>query len=146
MRHPLHPALVHFPIAAWVLASLLDGVGMVRPQPLLAQATAGLLAFGCVAGLLAAGAGFLELLRLPDGHPAERAAYRHMALALTSWCLYAGSLALRVHGTHWSQMQLVAPGVAALALSGVGLLAVLITGRLGGTLVYGYGVGVQERE
>lgn len=146
MKHPLHPALVHFPMASWCLATALDGVALAWPQALLAQVTAGLLAFGCVAGLAAAAAGFLELLKLPDGDPAEKLAYRHMGLALTSWCLYAGSLLLRVRGTQLAQMQLVAPGVVALVLSGLGLLVLLATGWLGGSLVYGHGVGVRTRD
>lgn len=146
MRHPLHPALVHFPIASWVLATALDLVALVWQPALLQPMAALLIGFGCVAGLVAAGAGFLDLLKIPEGHPAERIATIHMSLALTSWCLYAGSLALRVQGTQVAQMHLVAPGPAALALSALGLLVVLATGWLGGSLVYGHGVGVSANE
>ena len=146
MRHPLHPALVHFPVATWVLATGCDAVTLFSPTATLLRGAAGLMAAGCVAGLAAAGAGFMELLRLPDGHPAERVVNLHMTLALTTWSLYALSLVLRVQGMHWSQIALVTPGVVALSLSGLGLLALLATGWLGGTLVYEHGVGVRERE
>ncbi|MCC7097373.1 MAG: DUF2231 domain-containing protein [Thermomonas sp.] len=145
MKHPLHPMLVHFPIAAWLMATVLDGVALVW-QPWLLQTFAALLMLvGCATGLIAAAAGFVDLLKLPDGHPALRIVNRHMGMALASWCLYAGSLLLRVQGIQQHQFSLVAPGTVALALSGAGLLAVLATGFLGGTLVYGHGVGTSPR-
>ena len=136
MSHPLHPALVHFPVACWSLATLADGVALLWQPTHLQPLAALLLVTGCAMGLLAAIAGFVEFLKLGDGHPAERTAQCHMGLALCSECLYAGSLALRIEGH-----ALVAPTAWALALSGMGLVTLLLTGWLGGKLVYGYGVG-----
>ena len=82
MKHPAHPALVHFPIACWSLASLADGVALLAWPVQLQLLAAVLLAIGCVLGLLAAAAGFAELLKLPEGHPAERTANMHMLLSL----------------------------------------------------------------
>lgn len=145
MKHPLHPALVHFPIAAWVMATALDGLALVWQPWLLQTFAATLMLVGCATGLVAAAAGFVELLKLPNGHPALRTANLHMGMALATWCLYVGSLLLRVPGIQHHQFSLVAPGTVALALSGAGLLAVLATGLLGGTLVYGHGVGTSPR-
>ncbi len=140
MRHPLHPALVHFPVACWVLAPLADFGGLVwRPQWLW-PASAGLAGLGCAFGLLAAGAGMLELMKLGNDHPASKPALWHMLLALASWCLFAGSLVARVRGG-----ALVPPDALVFALEAAGLVGVLATGWLGGTLVYGYGVGVSGR-
>ena len=141
MRHPLHPALVHFPVACWSLATLADGLARVWQPAVLQPLAALLIGIGCIAGLAAAAAGFLELLKLADGHPAERIAYLHMGLALGTWCLYAASLGLRV-----DHRQLLPPGAAALASSGVGFVLLLATGWLGGKLVYGHGVGVSGRD
>ena len=33
MRHPLHPALVHFPIACWSLATAADLAGLAFAEP-----------------------------------------------------------------------------------------------------------------
>ena len=140
MKHPAHPALVHFPIACWSLASGADGLALLVWPARLHLLAAVLIAIGCVSGLLAAVAGFVELLKLPTGHPAERTANVHMSFALGSWCLYAGSLFLRIE-----HQQLVAPNVLALLLSGAGLLVLLATGWLGGQLVYRHGVGVAGR-
>ena len=140
MKHPVHPALVHFPIACWSLASGADGVALLVWPAQLQLLAAVLIAMGCVLGLLAAAAGFVELLKLPEGHPAERTASIHMGFALTSWCLYAGSLFLRIEHQHF-----IAPNAWALLLSGLGLLVLLATGWLGGQLVYHHGVGVAVR-
>ena len=141
MSHPVHPAVVHFPVACWSLATLADVVGLFWAPPWLWQLAFALTVLGCAFGLVAALAGFWELLKLPAEHPAGSTAHAHMGLALTSWCLYAGSALLRLH-----DRQPLPPDTWALALGGVGLLSLLATGWLGGKLVYGYGVGVTPRE
>lgn len=140
MRHPIHPAVVHFPVACWSLATAADVAGLLWAPPgwwLLAFA---LTAVGCGMGLVAALSGFLELLKLPAAHPAGATAQAHMGLALTTWCLYAGSLLSRVQ-----DLQPQPPGTWALVLGGSGLATLLATGWLGGRLVYGHGVGVGPR-
>ena len=140
MSHPIHPVLVHFPVACWALATVADGVGLWWSPSWLWQLAFALAVLGCAFGLLAAAAGFWELLKLPAEHPAGGTANAHMGLALATWCLYAGSVFLRVH-----DKLPVPPNTLALVLSGAGLLALLATGWLGGKLVYGYGVGVTPR-
>lgn len=140
MSHPLHPALVHYPVACWTLAALADFAGLAWHPDWLWPAAAGLAALGCAFGLLAAGAGLLELARLGNGHPATATALWHMLLALTTWCVFAGSLVARVRGG-----ALVPPGTLVFVLDAAGLAGVLATGWLGGTLVYRHGVGVGER-
>ena len=136
MKHPLHPALVHFPVACWSLATLADVAGLWWTRWPLWQLAFALLAIGCASGLLAAAAGVYELLKLPARHPAERDANVHMGLALLTWCLYAGSLLLRL-----PEMQPIPPETLALALSVAGFAALAVTGWLGGKLVYVHGVG-----
>lgn len=142
MKHPLHPALVHFPVACWTLATLADGAGLLWPGALPEACAAALLAIGCAVGLLAALAGFAELLKLPPEHPAARDANRHMVLALCAWSLYAASLWLRIDP---DRRLLLPVGGTALALGGFGFLALLAAGWMGGKLVYGHGVGVAGR-
>ncbi len=136
MKHPLHPALVHFPIACWSLATLADIAGLWSTRWPFWQWSLGLLIVACAMGLVAAVAGFLDLLNLSPEHPANKDANRHMVMALTTWGLYAFSLVARMEG-----MQPVPPNVIALVLSGLGLLALCATGWLGGKLVYVHGVG-----
>src|SRR3546814_14287794 len=54
-RHPLHPALVHFPVACWSLATIADVASLWLGQP--AWWLAGvLLVIGTIAALAAMGA------------------------------------------------------------------------------------------
>lgn len=134
MRHPLHPALVHFPIACWSLATLTDFASLWLGESAW-RWSAGLLAVGCIVALLAMAAGVLELSRVPDG-PALRDVYLHMGLMLTAFVLYSVRLLLRL-----DHLQPLAPDVSSLLLDLAGFIALAIGGWLGGRLVYGHGIG-----
>ncbi|WP_323017329.1 DUF2231 domain-containing protein [Castellaniella sp.] len=134
MRHPLHPALVHFPIACWSLAVVSDFA-----SPWVGEAawrwSAILLAIGCTMALAAMMAGLMELSRIPDG-PALRDTYWHMGIMLTAFILFTARLL-----TGLDQLQALAPGWLALLLDATGFIALAIGGWLGGRLVYGHGIG-----
>lgn len=136
MKQPLHPALVHFPVACWTLATVMDVLGVWGTPWSLWLSAFALLAIGCGMGLLAAAAGFYELSRLPDEHPALADASRHMMLALGAWVAFATSLFLRLDGT-----TPIPPGTVALIASGVGFLLLVGAGHMGARLVYMHGVG-----
>lgn len=139
MKQPLHPALVHFPVACWTLGTLADFGGLWWARWPLWQPAFWLLVVGCATGLLAAAAGFHELVRLPVEHPAARDASRHMLLALGAWVAYAASLFLRLDGT-----TPVAPDTLALGTSAVGFLLLVGAGHMGGRLVYVHGAGHRD--
>lgn len=138
MSHPAHPALVHFPIACWSLATAGDLASLVWGEP--AWRFAGvLMAIGTVTALAAMATGFLELLKVDAASPAMRDINRHMLLVMTAWSCYAASLLLRLDG-----VALTRPGSLELALSIGGFAILCIAGWLGGKLVYGHGVGVRK--
>ena len=142
LRHPLHPALVHFPIACWSLATLADIASLWLGQP--AWWLAGvLMAIGTLAAVAAMGAGLFELVKIGEADPALRVARWHMLWAMAAWLAYAASLLLRLDlpldGT-----PLAAPGALAMGLSVVGFGCLAVAGTLGGTLVYRHGVGVRR--
>lgn len=138
MSHPLHPALVHFPIACWSLATAADVASLWWGKP--AWLLAGvLLALGTLIALAAMATGFIELLKVGAEHPATRDLNRHLLLMLTAWCLYATSLFLRLQGT-----TLTEPDSVDLGLSVVGFVVLGMGGWFGGKLVYGHGVGVEK--
>jgi uncharacterized membrane protein len=140
MKHPLHPALVHFPIACWSLATLADGASLWLGAP--AWRFAGtMLAIGTAAALLAMATGLVESLKVAADGPAARTVNAHIVAVLAAWLCYATSLFLR-----WQEMTLVAPSGAGLALSAAGFLALCVAGWLGAQLVYRHGVGVQRAE
>ncbi len=134
MRHPLHPALVHFPVSCWSLATLAD-FGSLWFGESAWKWSAGLLAVGCTVALPAMAAGLMELSRIPDGQ-ALRDVYLHMGLMLTALVFYSASLLVRL-----KHLQPLAPGILPLLLDLVGFITLAIGGWLGGRLVYGHGIG-----
>jgi uncharacterized membrane protein len=138
MSHPLHPALVHFPIACWSLATVADVASLAWGKPAWMLAGA-LLAIGTVAALAAMATGFIELLKVDAGHPATRDLNRHMLLVMAAWSAYAASLFLRLDGR-----TLTRPDAVDLGLSVAGFVVLCVAGWFGGKLVYGYGLGVDK--
>lgn len=135
MRHPLHPMLVHFPVACWSLATVADVASLYYGQP--AWHLAGILAaIGVAMALPAMLAGLVELVQVPDGGVAMRDAYLHMSLMMLSFGLYLTSLLMRVERMHF-----VAPGITAIIVSVGGFISLILGGWVGGRLVYGHGIG-----
>ena len=139
MSHPLHPALVHFPIACWSLATAADLASLLWGKP--AWMLAGvLLLVGTVTAIAAMATGFVELLKVDADHPATRDLNRHMLFVMAAWSLYAASLFLRLQGT-----TLTEPDAVDLILSVAGFACLCVAGWFGGKLVYGHGLGMATR-
>jgi len=134
MRHPLHPALVHFPVACWSLAVLADFASL-RFGTAAWSWSGGLLAVGCAMAVLAMLAGMLELARVPEG-AALQDAWWHMGAMLTAFTLFAARLLLRL-----DHFQPLAPDLTSLLLDVGGFLALVVGGWFGARLVYAHGVG-----
>lgn len=134
MRHPLHPAVVHFPVACWSLATACDFASLWLGETAW-QWSSGLLTTGCALAVVALIAGLVELARVPEG-AAMRDAYIHMAVMLAAFTLFTTRLLLRLDG-----LQPLAPDALALALDAAGFVALAVGGWFGGRLVYGHGVG-----
>ena len=141
MTHPLHPAIVHFPIACWSLATIGDvaSLWLGRPAWWLAGVS---MAIGCVVALAAMAAGLFELARINAASPAMRVARLHLLAAMAAWLSYGASLFLRLD-LQSAATALEAPGMFALATSLLGFACLATAGWLGGRLVYQYGVGVE---
>lgn len=133
-RHPLHPALVHFPVACWVLATAADFASLWFGE-VAWRWSGGLLTVGCIMALAAMLAGLLELARVPEG-AALRAAYWHMSAMLIALTLFSMRLLLRLDHLHP-----LAPDNVSLLLDAGGFIALVVGGWFGGQLVYRYGVG-----
>lgn len=136
-RHPLHPALVHFPIACWTAAPVFDLLYLVVHAPLWWRCSYWLLAIGTAMALAAMAAGLFDLARLPGDHPGQRPAQRHLVLMGSAWTLFLFDLLLR------SPQQLPSPATAwaAFALSAIAFAVLLAGAYSGAELVYRHGVG-----
>jgi len=138
--HPIHPALVAFPIALLGLTPVWDVLAMAG-----VMSDAGLLAYyGQLAGLIAGGlavvTGFADLLKIPESEAATvKVALTHAGFALGVLSLFGLAFAFRGPRTS-------APGLMVVALDVAGALALAVTGWLGGELVFRRAVGVEARK
>lgn len=135
--HPLHPALVHFPVACWTAAPVLDVLGLMGYGQPWWQAAFWCIATGAVTALAAMTAGLLDLVAMPAEHPAQAVAMRHMLLMTSAWCVFCVDLLLRPLHAEPTRMQ----GWLGLGLSLAGFLLLLTGAHAGARLVYDLGVG-----
>lgn len=139
IRSPLHPALVHLPIALFPLSVLLDLASW-----LLEGGESGLVraAFICIAagvgtGVIAGVVGMIDYTDIRDDHPAKKKATLHLVLNVIALGVFAAGAGLR-YGNLDTERTAGVPLVVSLA----GLAILSYSGYLGGHLVYSDGVAV----
>lgn len=132
-KHPIHPMLVAIPIGLWVFSLVCDLVyafgGTSENWPIVARYT---MIGGVIGALIAAVPGFIDMLSLPNG--IKRIALIHMSVNLTVVALYVVNVWLRLQAMQRHTTLL-------LSIVAIGLL--LVSGWLGGKMVYLHGVAVQ---
>ncbi|HXC37443.1 MAG TPA: DUF2231 domain-containing protein [Burkholderiales bacterium] len=136
--HPIHPMLVTIPIGLWVFSLVADLVALRSGTP---QSWA-LVAFytmvgGIVGALAAALPGLIDLLSLKDAE-IKKTALIHMSINLTIVVLYVINA--------WLRYQASVAGNVTLWLSVLTIAMLLVSGWLGGKMVYLSKVGVSTEE
>lgn len=137
--HPLHPALVHFPIGLFLLSLALDIVSFIQADQATALARASFyaMALGLGFAALAIVAGLADRSDIRLDHPARKTVNIHMTLNLIATGLYGLNFFLRTR-----QPDLTPIPSITLLLSFAGAAMILVSGYLGGTMVYDDGIGV----
>jgi len=135
--HPLHPALVHFPIGLLLSATAVD-LAWLAGLCSDAHLAAVLMAGGLVMALVAMGAGLVDFAGLDQAVVPH--AVRHMAAVGSAWLGYAIALYLRRDVFQAA----VDPGTVSVALSLASAAVLALGGFLGGRLVYTFGAGVSK--
>src|SRR5258706_8487441 len=132
-KHPIHPMLVTIPVGLWVFSLICDLIFLsgntAGPWSTVALYT---MVGGIIGALLAAVPGLIDLLSLPS-EPRKTAIY-HMVVNLTVVALYVVNVWLRLSAPENLQ------GPIWLSVIAIGLL--LVSGWLGGKMVFVYGIGV----
>ena len=137
--HPIHPMLVPVAIGGFILSFVFDVVCFASgsPSPNLWNQIAYYTMLGGIVGALAAAIpGFVDMLSLPPGS-LKTTALTHMAINLTVVLLYIVNAYMR----QASPMNLTIP----MLLSLVALCLLIVSGWLGGKMVFEAGVGVSNR-
>ena len=137
--HPLHPALVHFPIGLFVLSLVLDIASYLNiTSNDLSGASLYAMGIGLAMGILAALTGLVDRSDIRLDHPARKTSTIHMLLNLSALGLFGINFFLRLGQSD----DLAGLPLAYLLLSLVGVGIILVSGYLGGTMVYDNGIGV----
>ena len=129
--HPIHPMLVAIPIGLWIFSLVSDLVHLLGGGAEWKIVALYTLAGGTVGALLAAVPGFIDMLSLQS--PVKRIALTHMGINLTVVALFALNFWLRLGATAYS---------TTVWLSAIGIALLVVSGWLGGKMVFEHGVGV----
>lgn len=139
LGHPLHPALVHIPVGAWIMAGAVD----VAMWTGLAGDWARLLALWCVgAGLagavLAVPPGVADWSLIKKEKPAWKMTLYHLGLSLLAAIVWAVNFGLRFESR--DELPLVSGPV--LLTSFIGVVLLLGGAYVGKLIVFTQGIGV----
>lgn len=133
--HPLHPMMIHFPVAALVGLIATDLAYLYTADAFWARASLWLAGVGAFGGWIASVAGAIDLFTV-----------RRVRRLITGWChAILAIMLLSLASLNWvlryEGVTEVYPWGLYLSLLSGGLIA--ITGWLGGQLVYEHAVGVE---
>ena len=134
--HPSHPILVAFPIGLWIFSIVSDlifkfGYG----GPVWNDVAFYTLAGGIVGALIAAVPGLIDLLGIQNPKSKSIGIW-HMIINLLAVALYCVNFWLRTQSSPGDNLPVI--------LSVVGVVFIIISGWLGGELVYVRGVAVKR--
>lgn len=139
MGHPLHPVLIHFPVAALLMLIAADLAYLLTGDLFWARAGLWLVGVGVVGGWTSGMAGLIDLVTVA-----------RIRILVTAWChALIAVMLLSLASLNWllrygDPAGVILPWGVFLSLVTGGLIAV--TGFLGGQLVYEYAVGVDVEE
>jgi uncharacterized membrane protein len=138
LKHPLHPALVHIPMALWPAAWIFDLISQFQADNIFVQLAfyAGLL--GLLVALFAIPTGIADWMDIGREKPAWKLGLYHMVLNGIVSILWAINLGLRAG----SAQTATSVPLGLIALSGLATVLLLVSGYLGGRMVYAYGISV----
>jgi uncharacterized membrane protein len=136
---PLHPMLVHFPVALYPTSLVFDVLSHLAEDgnPFVRGAFA-LIVIALVVSVLAVAAGFADFLPIENGSRTWRIAVLHMSVQLITGGLFLANAVLRGR-----DLDVTATPVGPIILSLIGLLTLTLGAALGGELVYRHGRRVE---
>jgi len=136
--HPIHPMLVSIPIGLWIFSLVADFIAMRSGAAETWHAAALYTMVGGIVGALAAAIpGLIDLMSLKDPG-VKSTGIKHMAINLTIVALYVINAWMRVNNSLTPTTSMI--------LSVIAIAMLLVSGWLGGKMVYEAGVAVHTEE
>jgi len=139
LGHPIHPMLIHFPVAAMIGVLCTDLAYVFTLDEFWARASVWLAGVGAVGGLISGSVGLMDLITVPEIRRLVTA-WCHAIMAVTLLSLATLNWLLRVVD---GGPDVLPWGVYLSLLNGV---MISITSMLGGKLVYDHAVGVSQEK
>jgi uncharacterized membrane protein len=132
---PLHPMLVHFPVALYPTSLVFDLLSHLSDDgnPFVRGAFT-LIVVALAVSVLAVAAGFADFLPIENGSRTWRIAVLHMSVQLVTGGLFLANAVLRGR-----DLDVTATPTGPIILSLVGLLTLTLGSALGAELVYRHG-------
>jgi uncharacterized membrane protein len=138
LKHPLHPALVHIPTALWPAALVFDVLSQFQPDNTFVQLAFFAILMGFIVALIAIPTGYADWTDIKPEKPAWKLGLYHMILNVIVSILWGINLVLRLQGFQTD----VSVPLGLVGLSAVAILLLLVSGYLGGRMIYAYGINV----
>ena len=138
LKHPLHPALVHIPTSLWPAAFVFDLLSQAYPDNTLVQLSFYAILLGLIVALLAIPTGFADWTDIKREKPAWKLGLYHMILNVVVTLLWGINLWLRMS----TFTTILSVPIGLVALTGIASLLLIISGYLGGRMIYAYGISV----
>ncbi|MBI1898027.1 MAG: Rieske 2Fe-2S domain-containing protein [Acidobacteria bacterium] len=138
--HPIHPALVPFPLALFYAATVADLAGRLAGWQGWWAAAGTIEIAGVVTGLVAAVPGLIDYFRtVPPNSSGKKRATRHLLANVSAMGMFLAAWMARPADPS------APPGVAVIGLEVLGTVLVSAGGYIGGTLAYRNQIGVDHR-
>lgn len=138
--HPIHPMLIPFPIGLWVFSLVADIIYLWRDNFGWEWIAKWSLLAGCIGAVAAAIFGIIDWLSIKD-RAVKKIADWHARLNVIALLVFAASWYLRTD----KGLEMTGTLKIPMALSALGVILIIISGWLGGELVYKHGVAVNPQ-
>jgi len=140
----VHPLIIHFPIALWLVAVFFNLLSLLRPEEWIRHTTMAMYGMGALSAVVAFFSGKQAMDDVYVPFQGEMAASSHSDWGHYTLYFFIGYALL--HGfVYWKKLdrkKIVAIVMFVLGTMGMGLVA--NTADMGGKLVYKHGVGVNQ--
>ncbi|MEK7237327.1 MAG: DUF2231 domain-containing protein [Nitrospirota bacterium] len=138
--HPIHPIVVHFPIALLCASVAFDALAPRWPMGGLRETSLYTLLAGVMSAALAVVTGGMEEDLAKRAGAPEAVLELHESLGTVTLVIFVALLGLRL-AMQWGWLKDIRS--LTLGLGAIGIVILALTGYWGGDLVYTYGIGVK---